>query len=323
MPDRMAGEYPWRPSASRHAVEGRARLLTAIRRFFSERGVLEVETPVLSSSGNSDPNIRSMSTSSTRRRYLRTSPEYPMKRLLASGYGDIYELGRVFRAGESGRYHNPEFTLLEWYRLGRNYLDLAAEVVELIRYCGEGQFDLWPVRQVSYRDLFRNETGLDPWHCSESDLSTCAMERGITAMSLTHQEWLDLLLAEVIQPSLPGESLTILCEFPEEQAALARVRDGDPPVAERFEVYLGQMELANGYQELTDADEQMKRFQRETRLAEQRGEETMPLDLNLLAAIRHGLPECAGVALGVDRLVMSCLKLDRIDAVLSFPADRA
>jgi lysyl-tRNA synthetase class 2 len=319
----MATPTNWRPSASRLAVEGRARMLAAIRGFFRERQVLEVETPILSAAGNSDPNIESISTGGVRRRYLRTSPEYPMKRMLASGYGDIYELGRVFRAGESGRYHNPEFTLLEWYRLGWDYLRLADEVVELIRLCGGGQFDAWPSRRITYRDLFRNEIGLDPWTCSEDDLANCASERGIVAISLAHQEWLDLLLAEVIQPALPGESITVLHDFPPEQAALARVRPDDPPVAERFEVYLGQMELANGYQELTDAAEQLKRFQREARLEETRGSETAPLDLNLIAAMEHGLPECAGVALGVDRLLMACLKLDRIDAVLGFPMERA
>jgi lysyl-tRNA synthetase class 2 len=319
----MATQADWRPSASRLAVEGRARLLGIVREFFRQREVLEVETPILSAAGNSDPNIESITTGGVRRRFLRTSPEYPMKRMLASGYGDIFEMGRVFRAGESGRYHNPEFTLLEWYRLGWDYLRLADEVIELIRACGEGKFDLWPVRRIAYRELFRNEIGLDPWTCSETDLASCAAERGIVSTSLGHQEWLDLLLAEVIQPALPGESFTVLHDFPPEQAALARIRPDDPSVAERFEVYLGQMELANGYQELTDAGEQLQRFRRESRLEEARGAEVTPLDMNLIAAIEHGLPECAGVALGVDRLLMACLKLDRIDAVLSFPAERA
>jgi len=304
------------------AVEARAQLLSDIRLFFMERKVMEVETPVLSRAGNSDPNISSISTDSPRKKYLRTSPEYAMKRLLASGHRDIYEMGPVFRAGETGRYHNPEFTLLEWYRSDWNYLDLADEVISLVRMCGRGQFDDWPVKRVTYSGLFRQETGLDPLYCSESDLASCAMERGIKATALGHQEWLDLLLSELIQPALPGESFTLLHDFPVEQAALARIRAGDPPVAERFEIYLGQMELANGYQELTVADEQLERFRREARLAESRGEEQAPLDMNLIAALRHGLPECSGVALGVDRLLMSCLKLDRIDAVLNFASDR-
>jgi lysyl-tRNA synthetase class 2 len=319
----MNSDRNWRPGASRLAVEARAGLLADIRHYFSDKEVMEVVTPVLSLAGNSDPNIRNVKTDSRRQKYLRTSPEYPMKRLLASGHGDIYELGPVFRAGEAGRYHNPEFTLLEWYRLGWNYLDLAGEVIELVRLCGHGQFDDWPVQQVSYRELFQRETGLDPLFCSESELAACAMERGITTTPMGHQEWLDLLLSELIQPSLPGDSFTLLYDFPPEHAALARIREGHPPVAERFEIYLGQMELANGYQELTDADEQLDRFRREARLAESRGEEQTPLDMNLIAALSHGLPDCAGVALGVDRLLMSCLKLERIDAVLSFAADRA
>lgn len=246
-----------------------------------------------------------------------------MKRLLASGHRDIYEMGRVFRAGEAGRYHNSEFTLLEWYRLGWNYLDLATETIELIRLCGRGQFDDWPVMQVTYRELFDRETGLDPLNCNESELESCALERGIHAGPMDHNEWLDLVLSQVIQATLPGETFTVLHEFPPEQAALARIRGGDTPVAERFEIYLGQMELANGYQELTDAGEQLERFQREASMTAGRGEEPVPIDENLVAALRHGLPECAGVALGVDRLLMSCLKLDRIDGVLAFGVDRA
>lgn len=312
----------WRPGASRHAIEARARLLADIRGFFAERGVLEVETPILAQAGNSDPNLRSMATDSPRTRYLRTSPEYAMKRLLASGQRDIYELGRVFRAGEKGQYHNPEFTLLEWYRGGMAYLDLAGEVLELVRHCGAGAFDGWGERRVAYRDLFLEHTGLDPFHCSETELANCAAERGIRAGPLAQAQWLDLLLAEVAQPAMPGECLTVLCDFPPEQAALARIRPGDPPLAERFEVFIGQLELANGYQELTDPAEQRRRFERENRLRELRGEEPVPLDSRLLDAMRHGLPECSGVALGVDRLLMSILKLERIDAVLAFSSER-
>ena len=312
----------WRPGASRHAIETRAKLLTDIRSFFSSRGVLEVETPVLSRAGNSDPNIRSTFTDSNPRKFLRTSPEYAMKRMLASGSGDIYELGRVFRSGEKGRYHNPEFTMLEWYRTGMAYLDLASEVGSLIRFCGNGQFDDWPQQEISYRDLFLTHTGLDPLSCTETDLSSAAAERGILAGSLQQPEWLDLLLGQVIEPALPGETITVVYDFLPEQAALARIRPDDPPVAERFEVYLGQVELANGYQELTDANEQLQRFERERKQRDARGEDVAPLDLQLIEAMRHGLPECSGVALGVDRLLMALLKLEQMDSVLAFSADR-
>jgi lysyl-tRNA synthetase class 2 len=313
----------WRPGASRHAIEARARLLASIRGFMAERKILEVETPILASAGNSDPNIESISTDSPRKRYLRTSPEYAMKRLLAAGQRDIYELGRVFRAGEQGAFHNPEFTMLEWYRSGFSYLELAKEVLGLVRACGEGAFDSWGEQWLSYRDLFRQSVGLDPATCSESDLSNCAAERGIRSGPLDQSQWLDLLFAEVIQPGMPGECLTVVYDFLPEQAALARIRAGSEPAAERFEVFLGQMELANGYQELTDAEEQKRRFERECRLRELRGEEPMPTDVRLLDALCHGLPECSGVALGVDRLLMSILKLERIEAVLAFDAGRA
>ena len=312
----------WRPGASRRAVETRARLFADIRAYFAERGVLEVETPVLSRYGNADPNISKLRTDSLSPRYLRTSPEYAMKRLLAAGYRDIYEMGRVFRAGEQGRHHNPEFTLLEWYRTGMDYLELAAEVVDLVRSCGHGIFDRWEVQQIDYRSLFVQHTGLDPLNCSESDLEDCAAERGIVAGVLEGPEWLDLVMSEVIQAALPGECFTILYDYPPEQAALSRIRPGDPPLAERFEVYLGQTELANGYQELTDAGEQRQRFEREKQQCEARGEEAGPIDIGLIAALENGMPECSGVALGVDRLLMAILKLDDIDSVLTFSAER-
>jgi lysyl-tRNA synthetase class 2 len=303
-------------------MEHRARLLADIRSFMDQRKLLEVETPVLGRAANSDPNIHGISTDGPRKRFLRTSPEYALKRLVASGYGDIYELGRVFRGGEKGRTHNPEFTMLEWYRVGMPYLDLAAETVELIGYCGRGEFDDWKVRKVSYRDLFREQTGVDPFNCNETELSNCAAERGLVSAPLSQQEWFDLILAGIIQPALPGECFTIVHDFPPEQAALARIRPGNPDIAERFEVYLGQMELANGYQELTDADEQLRRFERERRHRKIQGEETGPVDTRLIDALRHGLRECSGVALGVDRLLMSIMKLENIDAILAFGADR-
>lgn len=312
----------WRPGASRHAIEARARLLADIRRFMADRKILEVETPLLSRAGSSDPNIDSVATDSPVKKYLRTSPEYAMKRLLASGHRDIYELGRVFRRGEKGRSHNPEFTLLEWYRSDMRYLDLAAETVGLIRYCAGAEIQDWPEERRTFRELYLEHTGLDPFFCNESDLSACLLERGVAAGPLTQQDLMDLILTDVIQPALPGECFTIVYDYPAEQAALARIRADDPPVAERFEIYLGQMELANGYQELTDGDEQLRRFERESALRAARGEEEKPLDFALIDALRHGLPECSGVALGVDRLLMSLLKLEHIDSVLAFGDDR-
>jgi len=317
----------WRPAASRSVLEVRADLLGRIREFFAGRGVMEVETPVLSRAANSEPNINGFSTDDFEPMFLRTSPEYPMKRLLAAGVGDIFELGRVFRSGERGRRHNPEFTMAEWYRVGRPYLDLAREVVELIQFCGQAcseiDFGSWPVRQLTYRALFQEVAGIDPFNTDESELSASAAELGLISPPMSQDEWLDLLMGQLIQPSLPGVTFTIIYDFPPEQAALSRIRPDDPPVAERFEVFAGQQELANGYQELTDAAEQRKRFEREQRLRSVRGEAETPIDENLLAALEHGLPECSGVALGVDRLLMLMLNLDDIRSALAFPSDRA
>ena len=313
----------WRPSASRLALEGRAAMLTAIRGFFSKRNVLEVETPLLSAAGNTDTNIDSIRVDSTPARYLRTSPEYPLKRLLAAGVGDVYELGRVFRAGERGQWHNPEFTLLEWYRTGWSYLELADEVVALIRHCGAGRLDHWQATRISYRELFLQHIGVDPFAADTAECASLALERGIHSGPLDEQQWLDLLLTHLIQPALAGERMTIVHDYPPEQAALARLKPGSPTVAQRFEVYLGGTELANGYQELGDAAEQQRRFELDNRLRDVRGNDVLPIDQRLITALQHGLPECSGVALGVDRLLMAILQLDRIDGVLAFPFERA
>ncbi len=313
----------WRPTASRQAIEARARLLADIRQFFSERRILEVETAQLSSAGNSDPNIASIATDSASPRYLRTSAEYPMKRLLAAGLPDIYELGRVFRAGEKGSRHNPEFTMLEWYRHDLGYHQLAQEVIELIKLSGRGKFAAWPIIYTSYRELFRLHLGLDPHFCDEEECRALALERDIHAGQLDLDGWLDLLLTHLIQPAMDAESITVIVDFLPQQAALARIRQDVVAVAERFEIYLGQAELANGYQELTDWAEQTQRFEQDRKLRQLRGEDVNPLDQRLLAALQAGLPECSGVALGVDRLLMAILGLSHIDMVLPFPYDRA
>jgi len=313
----------WRPTASRQAIEMRARLLADIRSFFAERKVLEVETAMLSSSGNSDPNISSIATDAHSARYLRTSAEYPMKRLLAAGLPDIYELGRVFRAGEKGARHNPEFTMLEWYRHDLNYRELALEVIEMVKHCGQGQFADWPIVHTTYRELFRGHLGLDPHSCDEEECRALARERDIHAGQLDLDSWLDLLLSHLIQPAFNAESITIITDFLPQQAALAKIRRDEVPVAERFEIYLGQTELANGYQELNDWAEQKQRFEQDRKLRQLRGEEISPLDQRLLAALQAGLPECSGVAVGVDRLLMAILRVEHIDMVLPFPYDRA
>ena len=311
----------WRPTASPAHLKARAGLLQDIRQFFARLGVMEVETPLLSQAGNTDPEIDSMKTVSGA--YMRTSPEFALKRLLASGSGDIYELGRVFRAGESGRSHTPEFTMLEWYRNGFSYQQLMDEVAALVKHCGRGKFDQWPIEKLSYRDLFLHYLDIDPFSTDTSELSAAANRHGIDDIELGRKQWLDLLISIVIQPTLPGNCLTFISDFPADQAALARVRNTIPPVAERFELYLGRTELANGYQELTDAVEQQRRFDAENTLREQRGQTKYEVDHHLIKALEHGLPACAGVALGVDRLLMAVCGAETISEVIAFPFSRA
>lgn len=313
----------WRPSASRLALERRAQILSDIRSFFAERDVMEVETPILSSAANTDPNIVNMHLDSEDPRYLRTSPEHAMKRLLVSGVNDIYELGRVFRQGEKGIAHNPEFTLLEWYRKNVSYLSLAEETVQLLKHCGRGKLDAWQTERYSYRQLFIKHSGLDPFHTSDLEWENLAQERGLQAGRLSEIQWQDLFLTHIIQPALDPEVITIVFDYPTEHAALARIRKDDHNVAERFEIYLGQLELANGYQELCDASEQKARFERDLSSASCTPDRKPTIDHQLIAALEHGLPECSGVALGVDRLLMRLMDLDSIDAVIAFPYENA
>lgn len=311
----------WRPTADLSRLKARAGLLRDIREFFSCRAVMEVETPLISRAGNTDPEIQSTRTDDGR--YLRTSPEFALKRLLAAGTGDIYELGRVFRSGESGRSHNPEFTMLEWYRTSFSYHRLMDEVAELVKHCAHGAFDRWPQQKLSYRQLFLHYLDLDPFDADKQLLCEKAKEHGIVDIELGRKQWLDLLISMVIQPALPLECLTFVYDFPAEAAAMARIRQGNPPLAERFELYLGRTELANGYQELTDPDEQRQRFNSDNRQRKQRGLDRCTVDNHLLNAIEHGLPECAGVALGVDRLLMAICATDSINEVTAFPFSRA
>ena len=307
----------WQPTAKLAALQSRARLLREIRNFFALREVMEVETPLISAAGNTDPEIDSIRTDNGR--YLRTSPEFALKRLLAAGSGDIFELGRVFRNGETGRYHNPEFTMLEWYRTGFSYHELMDEVADLVRKCGAGVFDNWPLEKLSYRKLFQKHIDLDPYTADVSALMAAAKKHGIEDIELNRKQWLELLISHIIQPNLPNKTLTFVFDVPADQASLAKIRQDTPPVAERFELYLGQTELANGYQELTDANEQKSRFEAENSQRINRGEQAYPMDLHLIAALQHGLPECAGVALGVDRLLLQICGADNLRDILAFP----
>ncbi|BBD79788.1 EF-P lysine aminoacylase EpmA [Aerosticca soli] len=306
------------------ALRLRARLYALIREFFAARGVLEVETPILSAAANTDPNIESFVTrfsghadAGERERWLRTSPEFPLKRLLAAGLGDCYELGRVFRDGESGKRHNPEFTLLEWYRVGWDHRRLAGETVDLVQAALALVGRRAEVRTMTYRALFLENLGLDPLTADIDTLAAPLRDR-IDPRGLERDDWLDLLLTHRLQPAFPYDRLTVICDYPAGQCALARLRPDTPPVAERFEVYLGPQELANGYHELNDAAEQRLRFERDNARRRARGQRAMPIDERLLAVL-DALPDSAGVALGVDRLLMGMLGTDAIADVLAFP----
>ncbi|HEX7370718.1 MAG TPA: EF-P lysine aminoacylase EpmA [Rhodanobacteraceae bacterium] len=307
------------------AIRLRARVYALLRGFFAERGVSEVETPILSAAGNTEPNIESFSTAFTgpiaagmRQRFLRTSSEFPLKRLLAAGLGDCYELGRVFRNGEAGSSHNPEFTMLEWYRVGFDHRRLMLETAQLVRTTLALAERDAVVTTTSYREWFRQILGLDPFTADEPALQAPLTEFGIAADGLTHDDWLDLLVTHRLQPALPKAGITIVYDFPASQCSLARIRPGQPPVAERFELYLGQQELANGYHELNNAAEQRARFEHDNARRRTRDQPELPIDENLLAVLDN-LPDCAGVALGVDRLLMYMLETDDIRDVLAFP----
>lgn len=304
----------WQPTASAEAIARRAELLERVRAFFAERKVVEVQTPLLTAAGVTDLHIESVATESPPG-WLRSSPEYFHKRLLAAGLGDFYELGTVFRRGEAGRYHQPEFTLLEWYRVGWEWRELAQEVADLIRLCLAAGSDEWPVRWIAWNDCFQNVLRLDALAAATSRLRATADD---APPGLNRDALLDWLFATRIQPAFEPRTITVVHDYPASQAALARISTDDPRVAERFEVFAGHSELANGYHELGDADEQRARFERDNRLRREHGRQEMPVDQRLLDALDAGLPDCSGVALGFDRLMMAVLGASAIGEVISF-----
>ena len=318
-----------KPTATAKAIRLRAELYALVRRFFAERGVLEVETPILSMAGNTDPNIESLQLEFTgpksagaSTRWLRTSPEFPLKRLLAAGIGDCYELGKVFRDGEAGIRHNPEFTMLEWYRVGWTHHQLMDETAELLKAALALAGRRATVRDTSFRQLYLDKFGFDPMSAPEEELRSPLGVYDIDPAGLTRDDWLDLLMTHLIQPSIPANRILLVYDYPVSQCALARIRAGNPPVAERFEAYLGPLEVANGYHELNDADEQRARFELDVARRRARNAAAPEIDERLLAALPK-LPGCAGVALGIDRLLMALLGTDRIADVLAFPFERA
>ena len=306
----------WRPSATLETLRERARIYQEIRAFFAARDFLEVDTPLLSTATNTDANIASIEASNLGQSlYLQSSPEFAMKRLLAADSGSIYQICHAFRAGEQGGRHRPEFTLLEWYRTGFDYQRLMDEIEQLID-CLSGQENQF--QRVRYRDLLLDQTGIDiaSIELAELRIRCNSLLRGTDTSRFDFDQCLDLLIALVVAPAMQG--YVFVYDYPLSQAAMARVSESNPEVAERFELFHDGLELANGFSELTDAKLQGERFQADNRQRKDNALPRYPIDQYLLAALENGLPECAGVALGLDRLLMVLLGLDSIDQVMSF-----
>jgi len=320
----------WQPSAKISVLRARAGMLARIRAYFAAQEVLEVETPVLSSAAASDPAIESIAAATAQgaRLHLHTSPEFAMKRLLAAGFGDCYQVCPVFRDGESGRRHNPEFTMIEWYRLDFGVGEMQHDVDRVLRVACAELRDFPPARAVSYRDAMRDACGVDCRTASIAEIRAALVARGIEPAGSggwERDEWLDLLMGAVVGPTLGHDAPLFVHDYPASQAALARLRDlpDGSRVAERFELYVDGLELANGFRELGDPAEQRQRFEQDQATRRRRGQVLRPTDDRLLAALASGLPDCAGVALGFDRLVMACHRLDSLEAAMAFPGARA
>ncbi len=329
----MAAESgDFRPAASWEVLHLRARLLRRIRRFFEDRGFLEVETPLLSADTVIDRYLDPIPVTlfaapqqmtEGPRRWLQTSPEFAMKRLLAAGAPSIYQITRAFRGGEVGRLHNPEFTIVEWYGVEddmRQGMQLLSDLAELL-------FQQGAAERISYAAAFERWVGIDPHAADGPKLAVVVERQGIAVPDSLPMEdrdgWLDLLLVECIEPHLGFESPVILYDYPATQAALARLRGDRTPVAERFELYFRGIELANGYHELMDPEELRCRNQQINRLRHTDGKPLLPESSRLLAAMEHGLPPCTGVALGFDRSVMLVCGANELSEVIAFPSEIA
>ena len=320
------------PMANLEVLRQRAEIMQRIRRFFDERNFFEIETPILSHDivvdrylhpiGISKKEVTGVVGDADEMLWMQTSPEFGMKRVLAAGAEAIYQICKSFRQGEMGDRHNPEFTMLEWYRCGddmQSGMKLLSEFVEEILQKPATQ-------ERSYREAFSWFASVDPFDATIEELKSVARKNGVSIVDHEDNDrdgWLNLILSEVVEPQLGLESPVIVYDWPESQAALATVRSEDPPVAERFEIYVDGVELANGYHELLDADELVKRNSINNQHRVKDGSHLLPEESRLLEAMKHGIPGCAGVALGIDRLVMLALGANSIREVVAFPFDMA
>lgn len=301
------------PASTLDNLRKRTAILQSIRHFFQQRNVLEVDTPLLCKATVTDPYIDSIqATANQQRLFLQTSPEYAMKRLLASGIGDCFELCKAFRDDEQGHLHNNEFTMLEWYRLGFDHHQLMDEMDDLLQLV----LNCPKATRLSYQALFEKHLGINPHTISITQLENIAKDSSVydslhQACSTT-DDWLMMLLSELIEPKLGFDPPCMIYDYPKSQAALAKISNNK---AQRFEVYVNGIELANGFNELTNAKEQRARFEKDIKARKALNKFTPPIDENFLTALEHGLPNCAGVALGIDRLVMIALGEKSIDKV--------
>ncbi|GMR00962.1 MAG: elongation factor P--(R)-beta-lysine ligase [Gammaproteobacteria bacterium] len=306
-------------------------MLKNIRAFFDSRSVIEVETPLLSHYSTTDPHLDSLCSSFREQAcYLNTSPEYAMKRLLADNQQAIYQICKAFRDDESGPNHNPEFTMLEWYRPGYDMLQLMDELAELIETLFKRSSIKPGFEYLSYQQAFEKVAGFDPHQTTSNECyqftvnNNVEIPQGLTVDDDVN-DWLDWLLTQRVLPAFNKDGFTFLYDYPASQCALAKIVDNaeQVAVAKRFELFFGEVELANGFFELTDADEQLRRFQQENMRREQSGNAVACIDENFIAALEHGLPDCSGVAVGLDRLLMVLSHTENIDQVLAFSWDRA
>ncbi len=313
----------WQPTASLSALQKRSRIIAKIRAFFAERHILEVETPLLCRHSVTDPHIESFCVALGKETYyLQTSPEYAMKRLLASDSGAIYQICKAFRQEEQGQAHNSEFTLLEWYRPGFDHHQLMQEVDALLQTILHTQ----PAEKATYQSLFEKHLQIDPLKTNQEQLINCAQQNKLSLndiRELNKDDWLQLLFNHFIENKIGQQNPTLVYDYPASQSALAKISQQNPLVAERFEVFYKGMELANGYHELTDATEQKIRFLQNQKMREQLKRQPMPIDPYLIEALVAGLPDCAGVALGIDRLILLASGEQHIKDVISFTQDCA
>jgi len=313
----MYNAEDWQPTASIDALKQRAQILNTIRQFFNDRGVLEVETPLLCYATSTDPHLHSFHVPGAG--YLQTSPEFSMKRLLAANSGPIFQLCKAFRGEESGRKHNREFTILEWYQPGYDHQQLMSEMDELIQtvlHCESAD-------RKTYQTIFIEMLGVDPINDSIESLKQAAISLNAPDLGDNRDAWLQLLISHFIEPKLGEHRPIFIYDYPVSQAELAKINPDQPEVGQRFELYFKGLELANGYHELTDAAEQHRRFVADNITRQERALPTLPIDTRLLTALAHSFPECAGVALGIDRLIMLALSATHIENIISFTDSRA